>query len=283
MSKKYIDQFIQNALKEDIGEGDHTTLATIPKNTMGKAKLLIKEDGVIAGIEEAVQLFKAIDKKSRITTYLHDGQQVHKGQVAFVVSAPIHTILKAERLVLNIMQRMSGIATKTAALVEKVKGYPCTILDTRKTTPGMRFLEKKAVKTGGGKNHRMGLYDMILLKDNHIDFSGGITTALRKTQNYLKEKKKKLFIIVEARTLADVREILACGCAGRILLDNFTPAMTKKAVKIIGKKMQIESSGRINARNIRHYAACGVDFISIGSLTNHIHSLDLSLKADIEK
>jgi len=275
----YLDELLNRAIAEDIGDGDHTTQATIPANTQGKAALLVKENGILAGIEIAGYTFKKLDPSLSINTLLNDGDTITPGQVAFHVEGNVHSILKAERLVLNIMQRMSGIATQTNQYVNLLKGTGTRILDTRKTTPGLRLLEKEAVRLGGGVNHRIGLYDMIMIKDNHIDFAGGISNAIKATKTYLKNQNKNLEIIVEARTLNDVNEILQFNGIKRILLDNFTLEQTKQAVDIIDKKCETESSGGITHQTIRDYARCGVDFISVGALTHHIKSLDLSLKA----
>jgi nicotinate-nucleotide pyrophosphorylase (carboxylating) len=272
-------QFILNALKEDVGDGDHTALSTIPKNNKGWMQLKVKEDGIIAGISAAEKAFKLIDKKIRVKKLLKDGDKVKKGDVAFIVYGNTRKLLTAERLILNIMQRMSGIATKTAYLQHLCKGTKTKVIDTRKTTPGFRFFEKWAVVIGGGANHRYGLFDMILIKDNHIDFAGGIIEAIDEANAYLKRKKKKLAIEVETRTLEDVKKVLAHGKVQRIMLDNYTPEQTAEAVKLIHRKFEVESSGGITEKNIADYAKCGVDFISIGALTHHVKSLDLSLKA----
>lgn len=273
------NQFISEALKEDVGDGDHTSLSTIPAAHKGKMHLLVKEDGVIAGLEVARRIFKIADSKLKVSFNLKDGDHVKKGQIAFVVEGNTRTLLTLERLVLNIMQRMSGIATKTAMLQQLCKGTKAKVIDTRKTTPGFRFFEKWAVVIGGGSNHRYGLYDMILIKDNHIDFAGGILEAIDAANAYLKNNRKKLKLEVETRTLDDVKKVLAHGGVQRIMLDNYSPELTKQAVKLIGGKVEVESSGGINESNIAAYAKCGVDFISIGALTHHIKSLDLSLKA----
>jgi nicotinate-nucleotide pyrophosphorylase (carboxylating) len=272
-------QFISQAFIEDVGDGDHTALSTIPKQQRGKMHLLVKENGIIAGIEAAEHIFKQIDKTSKVTLFLKDGSKVKAGDVAFIVEGNTQKLLTAERLVLNIMQRMSGIATKTAHLQSLCAGTVATVIDTRKTTPGFRFFEKWAVSIGGGFNHRYGLFDMILIKDNHIDFAGGIIEAIDAANAYLKKRKKKLAIEVETRSLADVKKVLAHGGVQRIMLDNYTPAQTLAAVKLINGKVKTESSGGITEKNIAAYAKCGVDFISIGALTHHIKSLDLSLKA----
>ena len=270
---------IANAIREDIGDGDHTSLSCIPSDAKGKAKLLVKEDGIIAGVEFAKQVFKYVDKDLEIETYINDGEKVQQGAIVFLVSGNSQSILKAERLVLNAMQRMSAIATKTAFFVDLLKGTPTKILDTRKTTPGIRAIEKWAVKIGGGENHRFALYDMIMIKDNHIDFAGGITAAITKTKKYLAEKKLDIKIIVEARSLEEIKEILSNEGVYRILIDNFNYEDTRKAVALIGDTCFTESSGGINEETIRKYAECGVDFISSGALTHSVYNLDLSLKA----
>jgi nicotinate-nucleotide pyrophosphorylase (carboxylating) len=271
--------FVQNALQEDVGDGDHSALATIPANKKGKCHLLVKENGILAGVEAAQEIFKIIDPKFKVTVYIKDGAPVKVGDIAFIVEGSSQKLLTAERLVLNVMQRMSGIATKTNFLQTLCKGTKTKVIDTRKTTPGFRFFEKWAVVIGGGSNHRFGLYDMIMLKDNHIDFSGGIIEALDATHAYLKKTKKKLPIEVETRTLNDVKLILNKGGFQRIMLDNYSIADTKKAVALIGNKFEIESSGGITEKTIASYAKCGVDFISVGALTHHVKSMDLSLKA----
>lgn len=270
---------IENALREDVGDGDHSSLACIPSNAMGKAKLLVKDNGIIAGVAFAKMVFNYVDSEMRVETFLEDGATVHYGDVVFHVTGRSQSILKAERLVLNAMQRMSAIATKTKMYVDLLDGTTTKILDTRKTTPGFRACEKWAVKIGGGENHRFALYDMIMLKDNHIDFAGGITQAIQKTQDYLKSNNKDLKIIVEARNLDEVTEILKSEGVYRILLDNFDYDTTRKAVAMIGSKCLTESSGNINEKTIRHYADCGVDYISSGALTHSVYNMDLSLKA----
>lgn len=270
---------INNAVREDVGDGDHSSLACIPSSAVGRAKLLVKDTGIIAGIEFAQMVFHHIDESLEMEVLIKDGATVKFGDVVFLVKGSSRSILKAERLVLNGMQRMSAIATKTNYYVKLLKGTGTKILDTRKTTPGIRALEKWAVKIGGGENHRFGLYDMIMLKDNHLDFAGGITKAISKTRNYLEEHKKDLKIIVEARNLDEVREILRSEGVYRILLDNFDLEDTREAVRLIGKTCQTESSGGINERTIVKYAECGVDFISSGALTHSVHNMDLSLKA----
>ena len=273
------DEFIENALREDIGDGDHTSLACIPRNAVGKAQLLIKEKGILAGVDMALRIFTKLDPDITLEILKQDGDQVVPYDIAFIVEGRVLILLKAERLVLNIMQRMSGIATTTRQYVDRLNGLKTRILDTRKTTPGMRMLEKAAVRIGGGENHRFGLFDMILIKDNHIDFAGNISKAIRRSKEYLKETGKDLAIEIEARDLDDVREILDIGGIKRIMLDNFTLEDTRKAVEMIAGRYETESSGGITLENIRDYAECGVDFISVGALTHHIKSLDLSLKA----
>jgi len=279
LDKEYIDQFIANALKEDVGDGDHTSLATIPDGTLGKAQLLVKDSGILAGVELALEIFKAVDPNLKVNVLLQDGAVIKPKDVAFYVEGSVHGILKAERLVLNCMQRMSGIATKTHQIVDVLKGTNTQLLDTRKTTPGMRYLEKWAVRIGGGVNHRFGLYDMILIKDNHVDYSGGIRQAIENTHNYLTRVGKKLAIEIEVRNLDELEEVLQTGGVDRILLDHFNFADLKQAVDIIEGRYITEASG-INIDNIREYANCGVDYISIGTaLTNSVQCLDLSLKA----
>lgn len=281
LHKKHFNfkQFILNALKEDVGDGDHTALSTIPASHKGKMHLLVKEDGIIAGIEAAKEIFKLIDKNIKIKTFIKDGQLVKKGDIAFIVEGKTQKLITAERLVLNIMQRMSGIATKTNYLQSLCKGTKAKVIDTRKTTPGFRFFEKWAVVIGGGANHRYGLFDMILIKDNHIDFAGGVSEAILSAQAYLKKKRKKLPIEVETRTLVDVEEVLKHKGVQRIMLDNYNIHDTEIAVKLINGKKEVESSGGITELNIASYAKCGVDFISVGALTHHVKSMDLSLKA----
>lgn len=274
-----LNQAIAHFFAEDVGNGDHTSSATIPIEAKGKARLLVKENGIIAGVELAEKIFYYLDKDFKISTFLKDGDKIKKGDVAFEVEGNIQKILQAERLVLNCMQRMSGIATYTHFLNSKLEGLHTKLLDTRKTTPGFRFFEKWAVKIGGGENHRFGLYDMILIKDNHIDFAGGVKPAIQKTKAYLKEKNLDLKIEVEARTLEHVNEIMDEGGIDRIMLDNFTPENLYKAIVLINKQYETEASGGITEENIRTYAETGVDYISVGALTHQIKSLDLSLKA----
>ena len=277
--EKEIDLIIANAIREDVGDGDHTSLSCIPENATGKAKLLVKDDGILAGVEFAKHVFAYVDKDLKIETLLEDGSVVKYGDIAFYVSGNSQSILKAERLVLNAMQRMSAIATKTKLFVDLLEGTKTQILDTRKTTPGIRALEKWAVKIGGGINHRFALYDMIMIKDNHIDFAGGVVKAIEKTKAYLVANNKDLKIIVEARDLQEIEKILSVGGVYRILIDNFNYENTKKAVTLIGDQCLTESSGGINEKTAREYANCGVDYISSGALTHSVYNLDLSLKA----
>jgi nicotinate-nucleotide pyrophosphorylase (carboxylating) len=276
---KEIQRIIENAIREDVGDGDHSSLACIPYEAEGKAKLLVKDKGIIAGVEFAKKVFSYIDENLEVVTLIEDGSPVKYGDIVFYVSGRSQSILKAERLVLNAMQRMSAIATKTNFFVELLKGTGTKILDTRKTTPGIRALEKWAVKIGGGENHRFALYDMIMLKDNHIDFAGGITNAIAKTKKYLKDTDRNLKIIVEARNLDEIHEILNSDGVYRILIDNFNYEDTRKAVSLIGDACLTESSGGINEDTIRNYAECGVDYISSGALTHSVYNMDLSLKA----
>ena len=276
---KEIDLIIANAIREDVGEGDHSSLACIPEDAMGTAKLLVKDSGIIAGIDFAKQVFNFVDPGLELDIKIKDGDPVKYGDVCFYVSGLSQSILKSERLVLNAMQRMSAIATKTNEFVKLLEGTGTKILDTRKTTPGTRALEKWAVKIGGGENHRFGLYDMVMLKDNHIDFCGGITKAIETTKSYLKENKLDLKIIIEARDLAEIEEILKTKGVYRILIDNFNYEDTRQAVKLIGNQCLTESSGGITLDTVRKYADCGVNFISSGSLTHSVHNMDLSLKA----
>ena len=270
---------IENGIREDVGDGDHSSLACIPAEAQGKAKLLVKDEGIIAGVEFAKMIFKYVDSALKIETFINDGTPVKFGDVVFHVTGSSQSILKSERLVLNAMQRMSAIATKTKFFADLLEGTKTKVLDTRKTTPGIRAIEKWAVKIGGGENHRFALYDMIMLKDNHIDFAGGITKAIQKTNDYLKENYLDLKIIVEARNLDEVKEILSSENVFRILLDNFDYNTTRTAVNLIGSQCQTESSGNINEKTIRKYAECSVDFISSGALTHSVYNMDLSLKA----
>ena len=279
MDKLLIDQFILNSFNEDVGEGDHTSLATIPAGTNGKAKLIVKDTGVLAGVELAQEIFHLVDPTLKLKLFLSDGAAIKYGDIAFEVEGDVCAILKAERLVLNCMQRMSGVATKTHAIAAILKGTKTKVLDTRKTTPGMRYLEKWAVRIGGGVNHRFGLYDMILIKDNHVDYSGGISNAIDNTHAYIARQNKKLDIEIEVRNLVELEEVLQKGGINRILLDNFSLQNLRDAVGIIGGRYITEASGGITIDNIRQYAECGVDYISVGALTHSVKSLDLSLKA----
>ncbi len=275
----YIDQLIDLAIAEDIGDGDHTSLSCIPNNEQGQVQLLVKEKGILAGVEITERIIKKIDPNLKIKIFIKDGTRIKPGDIAFKISGNVISILQAERLLLNFMQRMSGIATQTAGYADLIKDLPTKVLDTRKTTPGLRHIEKLAVETGGGTNHRMGLYDMVMLKDNHIDFAGGIEKAVLKVNKYLKQKNKDIRIEVEVRDFKELEKVLRVGKIHRIMLDNFTVEDTKKAVKIISGKYEVESSGGITLDTLRSYAECGVDFISVGALTHQIKSLDLSLKA----
>ncbi len=279
INKDLFNALLETTLKEDLGDGDHSSLACIPADAKGEAQLLVKDEGIIAGLDIASLIFERIDPGLEMKFHLHDGDRIKPGDTGFMVSGIIQSILKSERIVLNVLQRMSGIATQTDRYVNKIKDLHTKILDTRKTTPGMRILDKEAVRIGGGENHRMGLYDMIMLKDNHIDFAGGITQAIKKTNDYLGRTGRKLRIEVEARGQEDVREILQAGDVDRIMLDNFNIADTRKAVELIAGSYETESSGKITLENLREYALCGVDYISVGALTHQIKSLDLSLKA----
>ena len=277
--QKELALIISNGIREDIGPGDYSSLSCIPKEVLGKAKLLVKDEGIIAGVEFAKMIFQAVDENLQVETFIEDGSKVNYGDVVFHVSGSSQSILKAERLVLNSMQRMSAIATKTNHFAQLLEGTKTKVLDTRKTTPGFRACEKWAVKIGGGENHRFALYDMVMLKDNHNDFAGGISKAIQKTKSFLKENNLDLKIIVEARTLDEIKEILENEGIHRILIDNFNFEDTKIAVALIGEKCQTESSGNINEKTIRQYADCGVDYISSGALTHSVYNMDLSLKA----
>ena len=276
---KLIDDLIKLAFAEDIGDGDHTTLCCIPENAMGKSKLLIKEEGILAGVEMAQRIFKDFDPNLKMEIFIKDGTAVKPGDIAFTVEGKVRSLLQTERLMLNVMQRMSGIATVTNKYVKRLEGLHTRILDTRKTTPGLRMIEKAAVKIGGGVNHRIGLFDMILLKDNHIDFAGGIEKAITRAKEYLKEKGKDLKIEIEVRNMDELEEVMRIGGIDRIMLDNFTPELTRKAVKRIGGKYETESSGGITFDTIRDYAECGVESISVGALTHSVKGLDMSFKA----
>ncbi len=275
----FVDELIELAIREDIGDGDHTTLSTIPATARGRMKLLVKQEGIIAGIEVAVKVFRRLDPTIEIELLKNDGDRVKVGDVAFYVEGRTQTLLQAERIVLNIMQRMSGVATQTAVYAEVLKGTNCKVLDTRKTTPGMRVLDKMAVKIGGGENHRIGLFDMVLLKDNHIDFSGGIVEAITNVKEYLKAKGKNIPIECEVRSLEDIDLVFEAGGVDRIMFDNFTPELTKRAVEKVAGRCSTESSGGITLDTMRAYAEAGVDYISVGALTHQIKSLDMSLKA----
>lgn len=274
-----IDRLIDLSFAEDIGDGDHTTLCCIPEDTMGKSHLLIKEDGILAGVEIAKEVFARFDPTMVVEVLINDGAKVHRGDIAMVVTGKVRSLLQTERLMLNIMQRMSGIATMTHRYVERIEGTGAHVLDTRKTTPGMRMLEKMAVKIGGGVNHRIGLFDMILLKDNHIDFAGGISNAINRCHAYLKERNLDLKIEIEVRNFDELNQVLECGGVNRIMLDNFTVADTKKAVDLINHRYEVESSGNITLDTIRSYAEQGVDYVSVGALTHSVKGLDMSFKA----
>jgi len=279
LDKELLSQFIKNALAEDVGDGDHTSLSTIPQNTQGKAKLIIKEDGILAGIELALQIFEEVDSNLKVDVLIKDGSEVKVGDIALTVSGRTHSILIAERLVLNCMQRMSGIATKTNRIVSKLSKTKTKLLDTRKTTPGLRYLEKWAVRIGGGVNHRIGLYDMILIKDNHVDYAGGISNAINSARKYLEEQHKSLQIEIEVRNIEELNQVMEAGGADRIMLDNFSFENLTEAVKLVDGRFITEASGGITEENVEEYAACGVDFISMGALTHSVKSLDMSLKA----
>jgi len=279
MNNILIDEFIDHAIREDIGDGDHSSKSCIPSDAEGRMKLLIKEEGILAGLEIAKRVFNKLDTSIQVAVLIEDGIHVKPGDIVFTAEGKVWSLLQAERLVLNIMQRMSGIATRTGEYVKRLEGTSTKVLDTRKTTPGMRLLEKAAVKIGGGVNHRMGLYDMVMLKDNHIDFAGGIEKAVHAVQSYLKVHKKDLKIEVEVRNWTELEEVLEVGGIHRIMLDNFDVETTKKAVEYINGRFETESSGGITMDTLRDYAECGVDYISVGALTHHIKSLDMSLKA----
>ena len=281
MKKKeeLIDDLLNLAFAEDIGDGDHTTLCCIPATEMGKSHLIVKEDGVLAGVEMAKRIFDAFDPELKMTVFIQDGAEVKKGDIAFEVEGKVQSLLQTERLMLNVMQRMSGIATTTRKYVKALEGTKTRVLDTRKTTPGLRMIEKEAVRIGGGVNHRIGLFDMILLKDNHVDFAGGIEAAITRCHQYLKEKNKDLKIEIEVRNFDEIQQVLNIGGVDRIMLDNFTPENTRKAVEMIGGRFEIESSGGITFATLRDYAECGVDFISVGALTHSVKGLDMSFKA----
>ena len=277
--EELIDELLDLSFAEDIGDGDHTTLCCIPADEMGKSRLIIKEEGILAGVDIALMVFKKFDPTLKTTLFMHDGDKVKPGDIAFEVEGKVQSLLQTERLMLNIMQRMSGIATVTHKYMEELKGLKTKVLDTRKTTPGMRLLEKEAVKIGGGVNHRIGLFDMILLKDNHVDFAGGIKNAITKAHEYLKKNNKDLKIEIEVRNLDELRQVLEVGGVDRIMLDNFTPELTREAVKIIDGKYETESSGGITFSTLRAYGECGVDYISVGALTHSVKGIDMSFKA----
>lgn len=277
--QELIDELIRLAFSEDIGDGDHTTLCCIPNTEMGKQKLLIKEEGVLAGVEMARRVINYFDPELKITTYIEDGAEVKPGDVAFIVEGRVQSLLQVERTMLNIMQRMSGIATTTRKYVRLLEGTGTRVLDTRKTTPGMRMIEKEAVKIGGGVNHRIGLFDMILLKDNHVDFAGGIENAITRAKEYLRAKGKELKIEIEVRNMNELREVLRVGGVDRIMLDNFSTDLTREAVQLIDHRYETESSGGITIDTIRSYAECGVDYVSVGALTHSVKGLDMSFKA----
>jgi len=281
LDKQELQAFIIHALKEDVGDGDHTSLATIPQGRQGKAELIVKENGILAGLAVALEVFNTVDASLEVALLAKDGDIIRVGDRVLTVKGNIHAILMAERLVLNIMQRMSGIATTTHQVTEVLKSFKTKVLDTRKTTPGLRFLEKEAVRIGGGVNHRSGLYDMILIKDNHVDYAGGIRQALTAAQQYVATRPKPLLIEIEVRNLDELEEVLAIGKVDRILLDNFDFDMLKQAVELINGRFVSEASGGITLENAKQYAACGVDFISMGALTHSVKSLDMSLKAQL--
>lgn len=277
--EELIDQLLDLAFAEDLGDGDHTTLSTIPADAMGRSRLIIKEDGVLAGVEIAEKVLHKVDPSIKMEVFIRDGEKVKKGDVAFTAEGPVRALLIAERTMLNIMQRMSGVATMSRKYQDELEGLHTRVLDTRKTTPGMRMLEKEAVKIGGGTNHRIGLFDMILIKDNHIDFAGGIEKAIQRANDYCRENGKELKIEVEVRSLDDIRRVLAHGGVDRIMFDNFTPELTKEAVALVGGMVETESSGGITLGNLRQYGEAGVDFISVGALTHSVMGLDMSFKA----
>lgn len=277
--KELTDELLNLAFAEDVGDGDHTTLSTIPADAMGSSRLIIKEEGVLSGVDIAREVLAKVDPSIKMEVMIEDGAHVKPGDVAFTAEGPVRSLLVAERTMLNIMQRMSGVATMTARYQKELEGLHTKVLDTRKTTPGMRMLEKEAVKAGGGMNHRIGLFDMILIKDNHIDFAGGIEKAIERAKEYCRENGKNLKIEVEARNLDDVRRIMEAGGVDRVMFDNFTPELTAEAVKIVGGRMETESSGGITLENLRKYGETGVDFISVGALTHSVKGLDMSFKA----
>jgi nicotinate-nucleotide pyrophosphorylase (carboxylating) len=278
-TNQLIDDLLELAFAEDIGDGDHTTLSTIPSDAMGRSRLIIKEDGILAGVDMARKVFEKLDPSIKMEVMIEDGAKVKKGDIVFTAEGPIRSLLIAERTMLNIMQRMSGVATMTRRYQDELEGLNTKVLDTRKTTPGMRLLEKEAVKIGGGTNHRIGLFDMILIKDNHIDFAGGIEKAIDRANDYCKQNGKNLKIEVEVRSLDDIRRVMEHGGVNRIMFDNFTPELTKEAVKMVDGKYETESSGGITLENLRSYGEAGVDFISVGALTHSVKGLDMSFKA----
>ncbi len=277
--EQLIEQLLDLAFAEDIGDGDHTTLSTIPAEAMGRSRLLVKEAGIIAGVEEGIRVLHKVDPSIKVDVMINDGESVKPGDIVFVAQGPVRSLLVAERTMLNIMQRMSGVATMTRRYQDELDGLHTKVLDTRKTTPGMRIMEKEAVKIGGGTNHRIGLFDMILIKDNHIDFAGGIEKAIERARDYCKANGKDLKIEVEVRSLDDINRVFAAGGVDRIMFDNFTPELTKEAVKLVGGRCETESSGGITLENLRAYGEAGVDFISVGALTHSVKGLDLSFKA----
>lgn len=277
--EELIDALLELAFAEDIGDGDHTTLSTIPEDAKGKSQLIIKQDGILAGVEVALKVFEKLDPSIKTQVFIKDGMPVKKGDIVFISEGPIRSLLIAERTMLNIMQRMSGVATMTRKYQDELKGLHTKVLDTRKTTPGMRLLEKEGVKLGGGTNHRIGLFDMILIKDNHIDFAGGIEKAIDRANEYCKKNDKNLKVEIEVRSLDDIRRVMRHGGVDRIMFDNFTPALTKEAVKLVNGKYETESSGGITLENLREYGETGVDFISVGALTHSVKGLDMSFKA----
>lgn len=274
-----IDMLLDLAFLEDVGDGDHTTLSTIPADEMGRSRLIIKEEGILSGVDVAMKVLRKVDPSIKTEIFIRDGEHVKPGDIAFIAEGPVRSLLVAERTMLNIMQRMSGVATMTARYQKELEGLHTKVLDTRKTTPGMRILEKEAVKLGGGKNHRIGLFDMILIKDNHIDFAGGIEKAIDRARDYCKATGRDLKIEVETRSLDDIRRVLEHGGADRIMFDNFTPELTKEAVKLVNGQCETESSGGITLENLRAYGEAGVDYISVGALTHSVKSLDMSFKA----
>ena len=277
--EELIDKLLDLAFAEDLGDGDHTTLSTIPADAMGRSRLIIKEEGIVSGVEIARKVLEKVDPSIKMEVYIQDGSNVKPGDIVFVAEGPVRSLLIAERTMLNIMQRMSGVATMTSKYQKQLEGLHTKVLDTRKTTPGMRILEKEAVACGGGTNHRIGLFDMILIKDNHIDFAGGIEKAIKRANDYCNENGKDLKIEVEVRSLDDIRRVMEHGGVDRIMFDNFTPELTKEAVEMVGGRYETESSGGITIENLREYGEAGVDFISVGALTHSVKGLDMSFKA----